>query len=261
MGSLVRRSPVVASAAVHLALLGWLMQQQPHTVFMFEAADQPVAMVFEAPPEPAPAKMPDAAAMPEPPAEPIAAAAPPEPAAEPPATPTPELDAPAAPPPAPVPAPLPATAAPLPAAPSPPPLRPKPATARPVRPAPAAAPAPSVPSGPAIQAPGPQAAAPPNVSAAADPGWRAALGNWIAAHKRYPERARQRGDEGTVGIRFTVDPAGRVLDVAVTHSSGSALLDDAAREMLAGQRVPAFPPAMTLAQVAVPVNIRFQLEQ
>ena len=87
------------------------------------------------------------------------------------------------------------------------------------------------------------------------------MGNWLAAHKRYPERARQRGDEGTVGIRFTVDAAGRVLDVAVTRSSGSTLLDDAAREMLTGQRVPPFPPSMTLAQTAVPVSIRFELEQ
>jgi protein TonB len=87
------------------------------------------------------------------------------------------------------------------------------------------------------------------------------LSSWLAAHKHYPERARQRGDEGTVGIRFTVDAAGRVLDVAVIHSSGSTLLDDAAREMLTGQRVPPFPASMTLAQMVVPVSIRFQLEQ
>ena len=87
------------------------------------------------------------------------------------------------------------------------------------------------------------------------------MGNWLAAHKHYPERARQRGDEGTVGIRFTVDAAGWVLDVAVVRSSGSSLLDDAARDMLTGQRVPPFPASMTLAQVAVPANIRFQLEQ
>ncbi len=87
------------------------------------------------------------------------------------------------------------------------------------------------------------------------------MGHWLAARKSYPERARLRGDEGTVGVRFTVDAAGRVLEVAVVHSSGSTLLDDAAREMLAGQRVPPFPPSMTIAQMVVPVNIRFQLEQ
>lgn len=52
-----------------------------------------------------------------------------------------------------------------------------------------------------------------------------------------------------------------MLDVAVVRSSGSILLDDAARDMLAGQRVPPFPAGMTLAQTTLPVDIRFQLEQ
>lgn len=251
---------MVASAAIHLALLGWLMLQRPHPAFMLEAANQPVAMVFEAPPEPALANVPDAVATPDPQPEPSAAALSPEPPVEPPATTVPESAAPAALPP-PVPAPVPAMPALPPAASSLPSPRPKPVTTWPSRPAPAAATALPVPTSPAIPPPSPPAAASSTISTTTDPGWRTALGNWLAAHKRYPERARQRGDEGTVGIRFTVDPAGRVLDVAVTHSSGSALLDDAAREMLAGQRVPPFPPAMTLAQVAVPVNIRFQLEQ
>ena len=71
----------------------------------------------------------------------------------------------------------------------------------------------------------------------------------------------QRGDEGTVGIRFTVNATGRVMEVAVTRSSGSILLDDAARDMLAGQHVPPFPPGMTQAQLTLPWDIRFQLEQ
>ena len=87
------------------------------------------------------------------------------------------------------------------------------------------------------------------------------MGSWLAARKRYPQYAMQRGDEGTVGIRFTVDTTGRVLDVAITRSSGSMLLDNAARDMLAGQRVPPFPSGMTLPLTTVPVDIRFQLEQ
>lgn len=86
------------------------------------------------------------------------------------------------------------------------------------------------------------------------------MSSWLAARKRYPQQAMQRGDEGTVGVRFTVDPTGRVLDVAITRSSGSTLLDNAARDMLAGQRVPPFPSGMTLALTTVPVNIRFELE-
>lgn len=114
---------------------------------------------------------------------------------------------------------------------------------------------PAIPNGPAARP------TPPPVAAANDPGWRAALGSWLAAHKRYPEQARQLGDEGTVSVRFTVDPTGRVLDVTITRSSGSTLLDNAVRDMLAGQRVPPFPPGATVAQTTVPANIRFQLEQ
>jgi len=58
-----------------------------------------------------------------------------------------------------------------------------------------------------------------------------------------------------------VDPTGRVVDVAISRSSGSMLLDNAARDMLAGQRVPPFPSGMILALTTVPVDIRFQMEQ
>lgn len=247
------RVPIVASLAAHVAVLAWLMLQMSHLAPLAETLDQPIEVLFEvADATPAPPSAP-VATPPEPTADlPVTAA--PAPVSEPPApAPTPELLEPPA---SVIPAPT------SPAVPVRPAAPPKPNPPRPSRPAPAAA-VPPVQSTPASRyTPPPAAAAPPSASAAVtDPGWRAALGSWLAAHKRYPEQARRRGDEGTVGVRFTVDAAGRVLEVAVTRSSGSTLLDDAAREMLAGQRVPPFPPSMTLAQTTVPVNIRFQLEQ
>lgn len=255
----------------HMALLGWLMLQPPHPHLSAITFEQPVEMIFETLAESAPDGPPPAAA-PNLPSEP-AAPVPPDPVpqalampspAQAPSEPTPEPIE----PPAPAPEPIQPTPAPSAMTPHSAPLpRPKPALARPSRPAMPAVPAPGVSqAGPATQAaPSPVARAPaaPLVAVAVttDPGWRTALGNWLAAHKRYPERARQRGDEGTVGIRFTVDAGGRVLDVAVVRSSGSILLDDAARDMLAGQRVPPFPASMTLAQTTLPVDIRFQLEQ
>jgi len=242
--SVVRRSPLVA----HVALLGWLMLQQPHLDALISLLDQPVEMVFETAVEPAPASPLPVPASPDLPPEPATPVPPlPEPAPETAKLPTPVVAAPAAP------------APPVLGALILPPPRPKLATARPLRPALPIAPAPQASTGLASPAPPPPAL--PAAAAAVDSGWRTALGSWLAAHKRYPERARLRGDEGTVGIRFTVDAAGRVLEVTVVHSSGSTLLDDAVREMLAGQRVPPFPPSMTPAQRVVPVNIRFQLEQ
>lgn len=258
---------------LHIALLGWLAWLQTRPAPDAEIRDAGIEMLFEAPPEPPPV-----AAVPDPPS---ATAAPELPAVAP--HPDPDLPVPepvppvvseepvAAPaPPSPVPAlPVPAPVSSVPPRPTPvrPPPRPRTAASRPSPPASPAVTAPAVPDALSARAsPPPAAAAPPAPTPAApastaDPGWRAALGNWLAARKRYPDQARQRGDEGTVGIRFTVDAAGQVLDVAISRSSGSALLDDAARSMLAGQRVPPFPPGMARAQMTVPVNIRFQLDQ
>lgn len=51
--------------------------------------------------------------------------------------------------------------------------------------------------------------------------------DWITADD-YPIDALRNGDEGTVSIRWTVTPDGRVRDCAVTASSGHASLDAAA---------------------------------
>ncbi len=248
LGSYSHRLPILGSLLIHAALLGWLMLVHPTSVR--SVPDQPIEIVFEAASEPEPDPMPSVDATPDLLPEPGA----PEPTAEPSAEPAPEPNkqSPTLAPPA-----LPPSLV----IPSPP--RPKPVAVRPPRPASPAASAALVPNGQPVMTAPPVAAPPatPPVATAADPGWRIALGGWLAAHKRYPERARQRGDEGTVGVRFTVNAAGRVLDVAVTSSSGSALLDDAARAMLSGQQVPPFPPSMSLAQLIVPVSIRFRLEQ
>ena len=83
----------------------------------------------------------------------------------------------------------------------------------------------------------------------------------MQAHRRYPDAARQRGEEGTVGVAFTVSRDGAVIAVQVVRPSGSALLDQAVRDMLAGQRVPAFPPGMAQGQAQVAVNVRFSLDR
>ncbi len=83
----------------------------------------------------------------------------------------------------------------------------------------------------------------------------------MQAHRRYPDAARQRGEEGTVGVAFTVSRDGTVLAVQVVRPSGSALLDQAVHDMLAGQKVPAFPAGMAQAQAQVAVNVRYSLDR
>jgi len=51
-------------------------------------------------------------------------------------------------------------------------------------------------------------------------------------HRRYPLQARRRGIEGTVGLRFRVEPNGSLAAAEIAHTSGSRLLDRAALRTL-----------------------------
>lgn len=118
------------------------------------------------------------------------------------------------------------------------------------REAPSPAPAPT---------PTPQAAA-SQAASAANASWQAALSAWLQAHKFYPERARQRGEQGTVVLRFTADRDGRVMDAALVQSSGSRILDNAAQSMLRDARIPPFPATMPQPQITLTLPIRYALQ-
>jgi protein TonB len=49
------------------------------------------------------------------------------------------------------------------------------------------------------------------------------------AHRCYPPPARRRGIQGVVGLSFCIDEHGRPERMRIERSSGSALLDEAAR--------------------------------
>jgi protein TonB len=137
---------------------------------------------------------------------------------------------------------------------TPPPPRPKPVPAKPPvvaapRPAPATSAPPQLSVPPVTGAPAPTAA--PSIV----PGWNVQLAAWLAAHKNYPSAARQRGEEGEVLIRFTVEDNGRVSDVSIDKGSGHADLDAAALRMLQGATLPA-PGAIATRTV----RIRFRLD-
>ena len=122
--------------------------------------------------------------------------------------------------------------------------------------------------------PSPQAAvAPPQTASAATPvpapvpspeasaGYRALLSAWLNSHKRYPDAARQRGEEGRAVLRFEVDRSGRVIDYAVTTSSGYPDLDQSLEEMMRGATLPPFPAGVTQPRMEVSVTIRFSLSR
>ncbi|WPB85605.1 energy transducer TonB [Sediminicoccus rosea] len=68
----------------------------------------------------------------------------------------------------------------------------------------------------------------------------------------YPEAARLRGEQGTVGLELAVGTDGRVITVTVARSSGSPMLDAAARRAVQEWR---FRPAMRDGE-PVPGTIR-----
>ena len=89
--------------------------------------------------------------------------------------------------------------------------------------------------------------------------WRAALAAWVEANKRYPNAARLRGLEGTVTIRFTVEPSGRVTGATIETSAGAALLDDTIHHLLLGAQLPPFPPDIPQTSRSETLRVAFAL--
>lgn len=233
-----------ASLLIHGGLLGglWLWQQAGSTVAERDTV-VPIALAMFA--ETAAAAAAEPVPEPEaPPAEPEATAEPePEPARELAAEPEPPAEVPPASRPMTRPTPRAVRAAPRPPVPQP---RQQPAPAR----------VPSV------------AAAPPAAETAAAPIDLAALRNRykrdllaaIARQRFYPARARRRGLEGQVQVRFRVQADGTIGQVELVASSGVGLLDRAALRTLQrlGKAAP-LPAALGLSHWDLQVPIDYRL--
>jgi protein TonB len=194
-------------------------------------ASPPPEPVTETPPEPPPPEPPPppAAVEPEPP-PPVAVAKP-----EPPPPLKPVVHKP--------------VAKPLPRPVRTPPPEPMPATAVPVAPRQA----------PTQTAVIPQAMPAPRPAPVVSGNYRAALSAWLESHKRYPESARSRGEEGRAVLRFRVARSGQVLNYALVGSTGFADLDASIDAMMRGATLPPFPADMTASDVEVSVTVRFAL--
>ena len=109
------------------------------------------------------------------------------------------------------------------------------------------APVEAPPTGAAVLQPSPPRPSPPAseaVAAARASRHRAlyeqTLAGWIARHKNYPEIARRRGVTGSGLLRVRIARDGRLLEQSIEQSTGSALLDRAAADML--DRAAPLPP-------------------
>jgi len=81
---------------------------------------------------------------------------------------------------------------------------------------------------------------------------------WLESHKRYPESARERGEEGSAALRFRIDRSGHVLDYRYA-STGHADLDAGLDALMRGAQLPPFPPGMTAERVEISVTMQFNL--
>ncbi len=102
---------------------------------------------------------------------------------------------------------------------------------------------------PAASVPGPDPAA----------NYQALISAWFESHKRYPDSAREHGEEGSVSLRFRVDRYGRVVEYALLNSTGYADLDQGVEQMMSGAQLPPFPAGMEAPQIEVSVRIGFSL--
>ena len=234
------RPPLVASILGHagvLALLALFAAQLP-SVPLPQPRKNAIEVML-ASPQPAAETPPPA---PEPP--PVAETQPPPPEPPPPPAAIPKTD-----PPPPPPKPIVRK----------PPPRPQPV--REIPPQPVQAPAPRVVQAPPVQtaAIAPIPAPMPRPAPVVSGNYRAALSAWLESHKRYPDSARQRGEEGRAVLRFRVDRSGRVLNYALASSTGYADLDAAIDAMMRGATLPPFPADMMSSDVEVSVTVRFSL--
>jgi protein TonB len=107
---------------------------------------------------------------------------------------------------------------------------------------------------PAAAAVGPAPVPRPDAAAS----YQAVISAWLESHKRYPESARERGEEGNAALRFRIDRSGRVLDYSYA-STGYPDLDAGLDEMLRGAQLPPFPPGMAASRIEVSLMMRFNL--
>ena len=88
----------------------------------------------------------------------------------------------------------------------------------------------------------------------------ALLQAWLEQHRRYPQRARERKQEGVAYVFFVLDPQGHVLERRLERSSGFPLLDEEVLAMVArADPMPPIPRDMGRNSLAIVVPVAFTL--
>jgi protein TonB len=83
--------------------------------------------------------------------------------------------------------------------------------------------------------------------------------NYIDKNLVYPPIARQRNIEGTAGVSFEIDVSGAVGSITLTHSSGSAILDNAALTLI--KRIGRIKNITVKNKIALNINVDYTLTE
>jgi protein TonB len=84
--------------------------------------------------------------------------------------------------------------------------------------------------------------------------WGGAIRQSVARAQLYPRGTTARG---IVTLRISVNPSGRLTDAAVTRSSGTAALDNAALQAARSARLPRAPDILTAAIYTFNLPLQF----
>ena len=90
--------------------------------------------------------------------------------------------------------------------------------------------------------------------------YKSRLQGLVSAQKKYPARAKRRGDEGVVRVSFVVLANGTISQIQIVKSSGSAVLDNAAKKILSriSGKLP-FPQGMQKKQWRLTLPLTYRL--
>jgi TonB family protein len=89
--------------------------------------------------------------------------------------------------------------------------------------------------------------------------WRAAFRAWLDQNIRYPRRAIELQESGSVRVRVIADPDGRVRSVRLMMPSGSPSLNLGTTFPFEGARLPAFPPPADPDGVTIDLTVNYIL--
>jgi protein TonB len=91
--------------------------------------------------------------------------------------------------------------------------------------------------------------------------WQKQILTQLGKHRRYPQEARNRHQQGEAVVKFTLDRGGRVLSSAIVQSSGSTHLDAEALAVIGrAAPLPEPPGDLTGEKFDLEIPIRFRIK-